>query len=170
MRGLLLEYYFVLRSVLKTKPNLRRCLVRCCHCLIFFFTHPCNAGRKDLRCPFGCREAYGKHSSTQRSIEYYRTEQGKSKKRIQNNKRCKTKTAADIGERREEIEKDSASNGRKLDAGIAIYLCMALSLIEGRRLKLDEILAMMARIMRQHSMERHRRIDYVIAHLMANDP
>jgi len=76
----------------------------------------------------------------------------------------------DIGERREEIEKDSASNGSKLDAGIAIYLCMALSLIEGRRLKLDEILAMMARIMRQHSMERHRRIDYVIAHLMANDP
>lgn len=75
-----------------------------------------------------------------------------------------------MGERHEEIEKDLASNESKHDAGIAIYLRMALSLIEGRRLSMDEILKLMARIMRQHSMERHRRIDYVIAHLMANDP
>jgi hypothetical protein len=80
------------------------------------------------------------------------------------------KTAADIGEQREEIEKDLASNESKLDAGIAIYLRMALSLIEGRRLRMDEILEMMARILRQHSIARRRRIDYVLAHLMANAP
>jgi hypothetical protein len=80
------------------------------------------------------------------------------------------KTAADLGERHEEIEKDLASNEIKLDAGIAIYLRMALSLIERRRLSMDEILKLMARILRQHSMARRRRIDYVLAHLMANDP
>jgi hypothetical protein len=80
------------------------------------------------------------------------------------------KTAADTGERHEGIEKDFASNESKLDAGIAIYLRMALSLIEGRRLSMDEILEMMARLLRQHGMERRRRIDYILAHLMANDP
>jgi hypothetical protein len=89
---------------------------------------------------------------------------------MQNSKRNKMKTAADIGELHEETEKDFAPNESKLDAGIAIYLRMVVSLIEGRRLRMDEILEMMARILRQHSMARRRRIDYVLEQLMANAP
>ena len=44
---MVLEYYALLRSVLCAKPHLRRCLKRCRHCRIFFFTDPRNAGRKD---------------------------------------------------------------------------------------------------------------------------
>ena len=58
MAALVLQYYLLLRSVLRTRPLLRRCLARCRHCRIFFLTHWCNAGRKDLGCPFSCRTAY----------------------------------------------------------------------------------------------------------------
>jgi hypothetical protein len=61
----------VLRSVLRSQSDLRRCLSRCQHCRIFFLTHPRNAGRSDLRCPFGCREAHRKQRSTERSVAYY---------------------------------------------------------------------------------------------------
>jgi hypothetical protein len=80
--ALVLEYYLLLRSVLRTKPHLRRCLVRCRYCRIFFLTCPQNASnrRHTLRCPFGCREAHRKQQSTQRSIAYYRDPKGKKKK------------------------------------------------------------------------------------------
>ena len=74
----MLQYYFVLRSVLKAKPCLRPCLTRCRHCRIFFLTHPRNAGRIDLGCPFGCQEGHRKRGSTERSVEYYRTAEGKA--------------------------------------------------------------------------------------------
>jgi hypothetical protein len=89
---------------------------------------------------------------------------------MQNSKRSKMKTAADIGERHEEIEKGFALKESKFDAGIAIYLHMVVSLIEGRRIRMDAILEMMARIVRQRSMARRRKIDYVLEQLMANAP
>ena len=42
----------VLRSLLRQKAHLRPCLCRCRHCRIFFLTHPRNARRRDLACPF----------------------------------------------------------------------------------------------------------------------
>src|SRR5262249_19646265 len=86
--AVVLQYYLLLRSVLRTKPRLRQCLVRCRHCRIFFLTHPCNAGRKDLGCPFGCRRAHRKQQSTLRSVAYYRDPIGKEKKRALNGKRA----------------------------------------------------------------------------------
>jgi len=75
------QYYLLLRSVLRTKPLLRRCLVRCTHCRIYFLTHRCNAGRKDVGCPFGCRRVHRKQQSNERSVAYYRDPIGKKKKR-----------------------------------------------------------------------------------------
>ena len=81
VRGIVARYYWVIRLVLKEKPHLRKCLDRCRHCHILFFTHPRNAGRSDLGCPFGCRQAYRRKSSIHRSTEYYRTKEGKQKKK-----------------------------------------------------------------------------------------
>lgn len=86
-----MQYYVVLRSILRTKPHLRQNLTRCRNCRIYFITHPRNAGRKDLLCPFGCREAHHKQSSNQRSTAYYQSEEGKRKKKIQNDKRTQKK-------------------------------------------------------------------------------
>src|SRR5208337_3183879 len=85
--ALVLEYYVLLRSVLRAKPHLRACLTRCRHCRIFFLTHPRNAGRQDLRCPFGCREAHRKQASGQRSAAYYGGPKGKRKKSDLNQRR-----------------------------------------------------------------------------------
>jgi hypothetical protein len=82
-----LEYYWLLRSALRAKPHLRACLTRCRHCRIFFLTHPRNAGRRDLRCPFGCRETHRKRESTKRSVDYYRGVQGRKYRREQNGNR-----------------------------------------------------------------------------------
>jgi hypothetical protein len=87
---LVLSYYVVLRSVVRLKPRLRTCLARCRHCGIFFLTDVRNAGRKDLGCPFGCRQAHRKTQSTCRSVDYYRQVEGKAKKRDLNARRRKT--------------------------------------------------------------------------------
>ena len=166
----MLQYYFVLRSVLRAKPCLRRCLTRCRHCRIFFLTHPCNAGRSDLGCPFGCKEAHRKRRSAQRSVEYYGTKEGKIKKKLQNGKRNKSKAKLNSGNQPEETERDLALDERRFDADMMFYVRMVTSLIEGRRVSMDEILKMLARAMRQHSMARGRRIDYVLRYWMKNAP
>ena len=50
------------------------------------------------------------------------------------------------------------------------YLRMVTSLIEGRRISMEEILIMLARIVRQRSMYRTRRIDYVLDYLNKHPP
>jgi len=157
VRALVLQYYFVLRSVLRTKPCLRGCLTRCHHCRIFFLTHPCNARRNDLGCPFGCSKEHRKRHSNQRSVEYYRTEEGKLKKKIQNGKRRKAEAKADPDEHR-------------FDVGMVNYLRMITSMIEGRQVSVLEILAMLARAVRQHSIVRRRRIDYILQYLNERAP
>jgi len=79
--ALVLSYYVVLRSVLRLKPGLRKCLARCRHCGIFFLTDVRNAGRLDLGCPFGCSQAHRQRQSTRRSVAYYREPEGQVKKR-----------------------------------------------------------------------------------------
>lgn len=155
-----MEYYWVLRSVLRAKPHLRRCLSRCRHCRIFFLTDPRNAGRQDLGCPFGCREAHRKEQSTRRSVEYYRGEHGPMKKAIQNAKRRAPVKA-------EEAQPEPAVRG---DGPMGEYVRRGVSLIEGRRVSTEEILEMLARVLRQHRMVRCRRIDQSIEWLNKNPP
>ncbi len=163
------QYYVVLRSVRRTRTELRKCVTRCQHCRIFFLTHPRNAGRRDLGCPFGCKEAHRKRRSTQRSVEYYGTEEGKTKKKIQNGKRCQGEARTDhnpqlCGGR--QLERD----GIRLDTAMVGYVRMVTSLIEERRVSEEEIVQMLVRAMRQHSIARQRRMDYVLAYLKKNGP
>jgi len=168
--GLVLQYYVVVRSVLRAKPCLRRCLTRCRQCRIFFLTHPCNAGRRDLRCPFGCQEGHRKRGSTERSVEYYRTAEGKLKKKMHNGRRGKVEAKAGGSHRQGESGQEVVLHDSRFDAHLVCYLQMVTSLIEGRRVSLAETLEMLARAVRQHSMVGRRRMDYVLQYLNEHAP
>lgn len=153
------QYYVVLRSVVRQRPRLRRYLCRCRHCRIFFLTHPCNAGRRDLCCPFGCRQERRRRKSTQRSTEYYRSRVGKEKKRQHNQRRRGRRPSPDPkrGGGRTHQEKPA------FDPGIVHYLQIVISLIEDRRVSAAEIVCLLEGARRQHSMARRRRQDYVLS-------
>ena len=140
MAVLVLGYYRLLRSILRAKPHLRRRLTRCRRCRIFFLAHACNAGRHDLRCPFGCQEAHWRRESTKRSVAYYRDEVGRVKKQIQNGKR---------GWGQGKPVEPAAPAGAEPSAAMVKHLQSVLSGIEGRRVSREEVLALW---MRQHSL------------------
>jgi hypothetical protein len=162
--ALVRAYYAVLRSVLRAQPELRRCRTRCRHCGIFFLTHPRNAGRQDLRCPFGCREAHRRHQSARRSAAYYRDEAGKEKKRGLNAKRRKTPARPPPAPPL--VDPLPPDWPRPM----LPYLRMVSSLIEGRSVSLAEVVAMLRRALRQHRMARARRIEQTVAWLHEEPP
>ena len=154
MAPLVGTYYVELRSVLRCKPWLRKCLARCRHCRIFFLADRRNAGRQDLRCPFGCQREHRRRESTRRSVAYYREPEGQVKKQALNARR--------------------PSRGRKTSPTpveptppclrrILAYLCVLIGLIEGRRVQRWEVIAMLERTRRQHRMVRMRRLDQGVA-------
>jgi len=49
-------------------------------------------------------------------------------------------------------------------------VCMVTSLLEGRAVRLAEVVEMLRRVMRQHRMVRTRRIDQIIAQLHEHPP
>ena len=155
----MLSYYLVLRSVLRIKPWLRKCLARCRHCGIFFLTDPRNAGRRDLGCPFGCSRAHRKQQSTRRSVAYYREPEGKIKKQALNARRRQGPPPT--------------TPPHPVPPGLRPflqYLCLMVGLIEGRSVKLWELVAMLERTARQHRMVRTRRIDQSVARLHEKPP
>jgi len=154
----------LLRSILRSQPELRRCRTRCRHCGIFFLAHPRNASRRDLGCPFGCREAYRRRQASRRSTAYYQDEPGKQKKRQQNAKRRRAGAPA--------VAPAPAPANAPLPwpRPIVEYVRMATSLIEGRAVRLAEVVEMLRRVLRQHSMARTRRIDKIVAWLNERPP
>lgn len=160
----MLEYYRVIRKVLTEKTRQRTCLSRCSHCGILFLTHPRNAGRQDLRCPFGCRQTHRRQSSTKRSTQYYRTPEGKFKKQLQNGRR--TEKVRLEAETQEAVSEDSPSLD---EAGIA-YLQTVISIIEQRRVSKQEIQGLVREKMRQHSMEKQLRGDYPYGYYYKKPP
>ena len=159
MAGLVLEYYWLLRRVLRERPEARRCVCRCRHCRIFFITDPRNAGRCDLGCPFGCQEAHRKRESTRRSVAYYREAEGKIKKRWLNSKRSRVAVAGPSEAPCEPCE--PCRWGEPLLEHVR-EVCV---LIEGRRVSREEVVEMLRKVLRQHSMARRRRIDQLVAQL-----
>jgi hypothetical protein len=113
-----------------------------------------------LRCPFGCRDAHRKRRSTERSVAYYATAEGKTKKKIQNGKRAPGGVRTD----------PPATGAVECAADMVGYVAMVASLIEGRRVNEAEMFQRLERAMRQHSMARRRRIDYVVAQLHQHGP
>lgn len=158
----MLQYYVVLRSVLRSQPLLRLCLRRCRHCRIFFLTHPRNARRRDLRCPFGCREAHRRQCSIARSVAYYMTAEGKAKKKIQNGRRTQREASSDA--------QPPLSGALPRPGGLVGYVAIVASLIEGRRVSEAEMRQRLGWALRQHSMARRRRMDYVVAQLQKHGP
>jgi hypothetical protein len=160
--SLVLSYYVVLRSVVRLKPWLRKCLARCRHCGIFFLSHARNAGRKDLGCPFGCREAHRKSQSTRRSVDYYRQAEGKLKKQALNARRRKNGGPS--------APSPSPPIPLPWPRWVVEYVRVVVSLIEGRRAGFGEVVQMLQRTLRQHRMVRARRIDQGVAWLNAQPP
>lgn len=146
VRGAVWSYYARIRSLLRERPELRRYLKRCRHCRIFFFTDPRNAGRDDLRCGFGCREAHRRLCSALRSAAYYGSHP--EKKRLQNRKRylCSARTGV------------PALTPLRFDipSPIIRHVCVIVSLIERRRVGLDEVVTMLAKKARQPRMVKRR--------------
>ncbi|MEW5804895.1 MAG: hypothetical protein AB1847_22645 [bacterium] len=141
-------------------------------------------------CPFGCRQAHRKECSTKRSIEYYRTDEGKAKKKAINEQRrssqeqqaCNVDQAGNAGSN----DGDSSDTNNEKPSGQASeaahapepvydevtvhYLQMIIGLIEGRWVSMDEILAMLKKIVRQHSMGKRKRFRYDFAYPRAEVP
>jgi len=166
---LALEYYVLLRSVLHAKPLLRACLTRCRHCRIFFLTHPRNARRQDLRCPFGCREAHRKRASAQRSAAYYGDAEGKSIKSKLNQRRPRKYCAPEPPSDRPRTPAPQCCPAH-WNPLMVEYVRMVASLIEVRRVSRSQVLEMLEKVLRQHTMCRRRKIDQAVAWLKAHPP
>jgi len=178
--------------VLQFHSELHRCVAHCTHCGIRFLTHPRNAGRLDLRCPFGCRQHHQRQRGCQRSTVYYRTAAGRRKKKRQNARRqgnqppptAQPQPALDpqgtlpsepvsdplsvtIELRLDGVVLDESSLAR---SPMLPYVRMIVSLIEGVEFRCDEIVRLLRQAMRQHSIAYSRRIDYVLGFLHQYPP
>lgn len=177
---MVLEYYVLLRSILRAKPHLRKCLCRCRHCRIFFLTNPRNAGRHDLGCPFGCKQEHRRRESIRRSTEYYQGQEGRKYKRRQNQRRrgqvemLDPKPAKSSGAPPPPNTPCPAEVAEALpatkDPELVEHVRGVVSLVEQRPVSLEEIWQMLLGVLSQRSMGRRRRIDHVVAWLNANPP
>jgi len=92
-------------------------------------THPGNRGREDLRCPFGCRQAWQREKSNGRSQAYRYTEEGSMKKRKLNQRRYR---------HGEEPQPAAAKPTEVPDETMLAHIREMVSMIEGRRITLAE--------------------------------
>jgi hypothetical protein len=160
-RGPVRSYYAQVRSLLHDRPDLRPCLKRCRHCRVWFFTDPRNAGRNDLRCGFGWREAHRRANSTRRSVAFYRKHP--AKKRALNRRRYLLSAQASRPLRKESRSAGGTvapSGPRCVPRPILKHVRMVVSLIERRRVSLEEVLRMLAQKGRQHRIGRFGRPVY----------
>ncbi len=170
MRGLVLQYYYVLRLVIRSSSHLRRNVTRCKHCGIYFITDPRNIGRTDLSCPFGCREASRREGQKKRSKEYYQSAEGKIKKKHLNRQRSLNDNSDDCSEVTS-CEQDRFQIGElEVSSETVSYLMTLARLIESRFVSEDEILEMLLKKVRQHSMVKQKRIDYTLLYLTGGSP
>jgi hypothetical protein len=228
------QYQVRLDAALRNCSHLQDCAVACCHCGIRFVTHPRNAKRQNLRCPFGCREHHRRQRANQRSRRHYQSASAKRKKKLLNGKRsqrgCDTPNAAaaddyaleapseqpaatelarstgedGCGELGPVLSHEAAESARELipaevtgqtlrgkaiaaDAGLPLegfvlkertllnssvlpYGRMVASLIVQRTISREELLTRLRRRMRQHSMGRLSRREYVLHFLNQHPP
>jgi hypothetical protein len=92
-------------------------------------------------------------------VAYYRTAEGKEKKKWQNGKR---------GRGASPRQRPGEREGMPFHADIVRYLAIVVSLIESRRISEREIRKMLAGAVRQHRIARRRRIDYLLHYLQTN--
>lgn len=83
LRAVVLGYYALLRQMVRRSDG-RLVLSRCVQCGIFFSTHSCNRGRRDLRCPFGCRREHERRTGLIRSRKHNASKRGRETKAANN--------------------------------------------------------------------------------------
>jgi hypothetical protein len=145
-----------------------------------------------LRCPFGCRKHHRRQRSRQRSTAYYRTESGRAKKKRLNARRSSRFPATDsqagtdvpppagpppeqpaeslpVKEelRLEEVVLDAES---VRNSPMLPYVRMVVNLIEGIRLRGEELVELLVQALRQHRIAYRRRADYVLRFLHHHPP
>lgn len=103
-------------------------------------------------------------------MEYYRTPQGKYKKKLQNSKRSKRAAKLECGDEPGKAAREVVPYRYRFDAGMLGYVGMVTSLIEGRRVNRDEILQMLDRAVSQHRMASRGKMDYVLWRLKESPP
>ena len=167
LRDLVMAYYFALRQAMRSQPRLRPCLTRCRHCRIFFISHPRNRQRRDLGCPFGCRDAIRRQGSAERCAAYYQTPSGKAKKARQNRKRRRSSPRSDP---QASSEPATELSDRKFAAEIVEHVRVVTSLIEGFEVSREAVIAMLQKTVRQRSIVRERRHDYELRWLFEHPP
>jgi hypothetical protein len=186
------HYQTTLKSILESHPTLQRCLACCIHCGIQFLTHPRNAGRLNLRCPFGCREHHHRQRTNERGKAYYETASGRKKKKRLNARRGRSSSPAECEQQTDPTEQTTSPDEQLPDAlslpvelrldGLPLdesslvnsrmlpYVRMVTSLIQGIPIGLHEIVAALRNAMRQHRITYRSRIDYVLCFLKQHPP
>jgi len=191
-KPLVRQYQLTLDSVLESHPDLQRCVSYCVHCGIRFLTDPRCAGRRNLRCPFGCSKHHRRQKSNEHSAAYYRTPQGRQKKERLNARRYRRVDS--VEELQQEVLDPSSTspNDDSADAlsesfelclsGVTLrestlmnspmlgYVRLVVRLVEGIELGTAELVRLLLQALRQHSMAYRRRADYVLAFLHKHPP
>jgi hypothetical protein len=101
-----------------------------------------------------------------RSVAYYRDALGKNKKRALNARRRRPKADGDRPDSVPVPEKSSL----RWNLLMLEYVRMVVSLIEARSVSQTEILQMLSRVLRQHTMVRRRKIDHAVFWLHEHPP
>ena len=97
-------------------------------------------------------------------MSYYQDDCGKIKKKIQNRKR-----KSRVIEPEEEVVAVNVVED-EFDRVVVEHVRMVTSLIEGRPVSRNETLRMLSKVMRQHSIGRRSRLDYIVLELNKNPP
>ena len=114
--------------------------------------------------PFGCRQAHSQEESKRRSLEYYQSSWGREKKKYLNARRSEKKSSVDSTEASASVDEKSNQQETEilLDKVTVVYIKGVTSLIEGRAVSIDEILAMLHNRMRQRSIDKQKQFIYAI--------
>lgn len=84
---------------------------------------------------------------------------------MQNGKRRRPPRHADVQGLGEEKGLALEAKEGKCNEEMVEHVRMVTSLIEGRKVSREEILQMLDRAVRQHSIGRERRVDYIVRHM-----
>jgi len=190
------QYQTTLDSIVESHSELRGCVTSCADCGIRFLTHPRNAGRRNLRCPFGCRQHHRRQRSCQRSTAYYRTVAGKAKKKRLNAGRpgrhlppvppppagdppglpsdppASAPPASESSPATAELRLDGVvfDESSVAHSPMVPYVRMVVSLIEGVAFTCREVVHLLRRAMRQHRIGARRVRDYLLGSLPQRPP